>query len=756
MEQNYACTMDHQTDAVSILFCGHSFQFPTFSVKIPKMPRSKAGRTRPKVDASRMKAAVEAVTSSSPTKKLSYRSAAKVYDIKLTTLQREVTKFKSQPENSSYEYKINLASRKVFTPEEEEKLAAYIKKRANMCYGLKDKACRELAYKYAKANGEKIPESWEKNGEAGREWMKLFCARNRLSPRKPEPTSLSRATSFNPHNIRTFFKNLEEVLTKYGPIPPERIYNVDETGLTTVQQPGNVYAETGQKQVGGIVSAERGTLVTMINAINAVGNSVPPYFVFPRVHFRDFMLGGAPPGSDGTANPSGWSTEAIFLKYMDHFVKHTNPSRENRVLLILDNHESHMSPEVIDKADDAGKLIFNELKAVHGKERNCQKKSWKCVEIVFCVSKHIFRAFPEFFFLALTFFSMNSLQLSKNIGLLESLMFCDSTFTGVVMLTLAPHTSHETQPLDKTVYGPLKGKHGFYNAEVDTWMVNNPGKTFTIYNIAGVIGLAYPRAFTPSNITSGFRSTGIYPFNPDIFNDQAFMSSYVTDRPLESAATSELLISNSTSTENNEASRISMPSTSATPHNINKSNDEPEEHSATISPSTICPYPKAEPRKSTKRGRKPGRTRILTSTPEKLQIRLEKQKSFDKKKSKFSDKTLADSENEDDPAPIRQPVKRNLFVRKKPISNQDCRRKPKKRKDSGSSLSSESRSDLPLQYAESGDSSEDFSSLEEDPPIKTSKGDHILAKVHAGKGRSIRYYIGKVIFEFQKKKKKST
>ncbi len=150
----------------------------------------------------------------------------------------------------------------------------------------------------------------------------------------------------------------------------ERIYNVNETGLLTVQQPSNVYAETGQKQVGGIVLVEWGTLVTMINGINAVGNSVPPYFVFPRVHFKDFMLVGAPPGSDGVANPSGWSTEAIFFKYMDHFIEHTNPSCENCIILILDNHESHMSPEVINKADDAGKLIliFRQLNKIYSSD----------------------------------------------------------------------------------------------------------------------------------------------------------------------------------------------------------------------------------------------------------------------------------------------------------------------------------------------------------------------------------------------------
>lgn len=61
----------------------------------------------------------------------------------------------------------------------------------------------------------------------------------------------------------------------------------------------------------------------------------------------------------------------------------------------------------------------------------------------------------------------------------------------------------------------------------------------TIYDIAIVMGAAYPKAFTPSNIIKGFRCTGIYPLNPHIFNYQAFMSSYIVDRPFDSVATSE-------------------------------------------------------------------------------------------------------------------------------------------------------------------------------------------------------------------------
>lgn len=61
-------------------------------------------------------------------------------------------KFKNQPKNSFYECKKNLSSRQVFAAEEEQKLTAYIKKRANMCYELRKKAIHEFAYDYTKAN----------------------------------------------------------------------------------------------------------------------------------------------------------------------------------------------------------------------------------------------------------------------------------------------------------------------------------------------------------------------------------------------------------------------------------------------------------------------------------------------------------------------------------------------------------------------------------------------------------------------------
>ena len=102
------------------------------------------------------------------------------------------------------------------------------------------------------------------------------------------------------------------------------------------------------------VSQERGTLVTVCCAINALGNHIPPFFAFPRVNVQENWLLTAPPGSALTGHPkaSGWMTEECFTKYMQHFVKYTKPSPEHPILLLLDNHSSHISLDVINFAKE--------------------------------------------------------------------------------------------------------------------------------------------------------------------------------------------------------------------------------------------------------------------------------------------------------------------------------------------------------------------------------------------------------------------
>ena len=81
---------------------------------------------------------------------------------------------------------------------------------------------------------------------------------------------------------------------------------------------------------------------------------MPPMFIFPRKNFFDHMIQDGPPGCISTANGSGWMTKEDFLEFMKHFKKHAMPSKSNPKLLLLDNHESHLSIPVLNFAKNNG------------------------------------------------------------------------------------------------------------------------------------------------------------------------------------------------------------------------------------------------------------------------------------------------------------------------------------------------------------------------------------------------------------------
>lgn len=266
-----------------------------------------------------------------------------------------------------------------------------------------------------------------------------------LSLRTPESTSMARAKAFTKENVKSFFDLYQSVMDKYH-FTPNRIFNLDETGVTTVQKPGKILASRGKKQIGVITSAERGSLVTMCNVISAAGQALPPVYIFPRVHFKDHMLKGAPMGSLGLAAQSGWMSTELFPEALEHFMKHMSVSRENRALLLMDNHSSHISIQVKEMARERGLSI----------------------------------------------------------------------------VTFPPHCSHRLQPLDVSVYGPFKR---FYNQAATNWMTSNVGRVITIYEIGELTAYGFNKAMSIDNITSGFRATGLHPYDPEIFTEDSYIPS---------------------------------------------------------------------------------------------------------------------------------------------------------------------------------------------------------------------------------------
>ena len=317
-------------------------------------------------------------------------------------------------------------------------------------FGLTKIELRRLAYEIAEANGR--PHMFNRDKEiAGRSWFESFRKRHpEISVRTPEPTSMARAQSFNRPQVSNFFQVLHETMIKEN-IPATRLYNMDESGLSTVQKCQKIIACRGKKQVGACTSAERGVHCTVVCCMNSVGMFIPPTVVFPRKRWKPELGENRPPGTLNLCQESGWMTGELFRRWLEHFVEYTNATQENKVLLLLDGHASHKSYEALQFAREHG----------------------------------------------------------------------------VILLCFPPHCTHRLQPLDVAFFGPLKT---YFDQEVTKWMKNHPGRTVTQFQMSSLFGPAYGKAATAANAISGFRATGIVPFNPDIFPDHLYSPAEVSNR----------------------------------------------------------------------------------------------------------------------------------------------------------------------------------------------------------------------------------
>ncbi|KAJ8950799.1 hypothetical protein NQ314_007785 [Rhamnusium bicolor] len=180
---------------------------------------------------------------------------------------------------------------------------------------------------------------------------------NKITLRKPESTSLASATGFNKRSVSDFFENYISVVMKYK-LKPEKIFNVDETGVQTVLKPVKIVSTKGKKQVSLAASAEKGELTTVVGIINAVGFAVPLVYIFPRIHHPDEYLINAPTSSIALGNHSGWMTSELFLNVLDHIQRQINCSKESKVLLLLDKYKSHTTVKAINVCRENGIILL--------------------------------------------------------------------------------------------------------------------------------------------------------------------------------------------------------------------------------------------------------------------------------------------------------------------------------------------------------------------------------------------------------------
>jgi hypothetical protein len=91
---------------------------------------------------------------------------------------------------------------------------------------------------------------------------------------------------------------------------------------------------------------------------------------------------------------------------------------------------------------------------------------------------------------------------------------------GIEMVSLPPHTSHKLQPLDRSFFKPLKSA---FNTACSSWLRSHPGRRITVDQLGELFNTACLKAATMENAVSGFRCSGIVPFNSDILLSTDFL-----------------------------------------------------------------------------------------------------------------------------------------------------------------------------------------------------------------------------------------
>lgn len=246
----------------------------------------------------------------------------------------------------------------------------------------------------------------------------------------------------------------------------------------------------------------------------------------------------------------GWMNEELFVTWLTHFKKHTSPSEDNPILLLLDNHGSHCS--------------------------------------------------------------------------LAAYEFCRKNF--ITMLSFPPHTSHRLQPLDLTVYGPLKSA---YSKECSLFMRNHVHQKITPFDVAEIFNKAFVQIASIDKAQKGFQVSGIVPYNPNSFTEEDFLPASIAKLPVvEDCELPSTSIMNKLNKENKNPDINDTPSTSKEPDaTITKKNK------ANVSFEELTPLNVVASKNLNKRGRKLGISKILTATPEKTELELKEQRKLKRKKT---------------------------------------------------------------------------------------------------------------------------
>ncbi|KAL0941325.1 transposase [Colletotrichum truncatum] len=181
----------------------------------------------------------------------------------------------------------------------------------------------------------------------GKRWASNFVKRQpQLRTRFFRKYDHKRAQCEDPEVIRGWFSLVKNTIAKYG-IADADIYNFDETGfMMGVIASGMVVTSAERRSNTKMTQPGNREWVTVIQAINSQGESIPPYIIVAgQYHLSSWYTETSLPGDWAIAtSENGWTTNERGIDWIRHFDIYTKPRTSGKYrLLVVDGHESHHS-----------------------------------------------------------------------------------------------------------------------------------------------------------------------------------------------------------------------------------------------------------------------------------------------------------------------------------------------------------------------------------------------------------------------------
>ena len=192
---------------------------------------------------------------------------------------------------------------------------------------------------------------WSASGLLGTGWLCRFRSRHpEIASRRLQGLEVARARSLCLATTETLYGNLE-ILYKTHNYSPDHIWNSDESGVQASRSGGaTVLARRGSRSVHSIEPNQREHL-SVLSCINAGGGHIPNFYILKGIYFREDYITNCEDGAVMGMQANAWMTRWLFESWISHFIECLKQGPgidlQNRHILILDGHNSHVTLEVV-------------------------------------------------------------------------------------------------------------------------------------------------------------------------------------------------------------------------------------------------------------------------------------------------------------------------------------------------------------------------------------------------------------------------